>query len=380
MFQAPGKRTTGTQAQKYLITGPGWKGKVPEGMNQYQSPTSLVWLLGRIYCTGTPEDYKAVHAIQDQVSIVPLSAYGKPYLPPPFKVDPNIDMHTAVRDQVHKLDAVAYFNLLAKLLKDNPPVTADATMAAKMKQIGEIKLPVTADEPMAPSMKQIDKGNPPVTTDEPMVARMKQIGIVASMIFDISKLDPAVIQAIEDVPKKAQEKIMGQFKKASVLENGWTFSTRTGIYGTDYLQRAFITAIGLGANRPQDAVYPTSEADADGQPYDGANQYVMHFSMGQMPPVNAFWSLTMYNSHYFFVDNPLNRYTLGSRNDFALNADGSVDLYIQADNPGPDKEANWLPAPKGRFVLMLRMYWPKATFPSIIDGTWMIPPVVKQGP
>jgi hypothetical protein len=381
VFQAPGKRTTGTQAQKYLITGPGWKGKVPEGMNQYQSPTSLVWLLGRIYCTGTPEDYKAVHAIQDQVSIVPLSAYGKPYTPPPGKVDPEIDMHIAVRDQVHKLDAVAYFNLLTKLLKDNPPVTGDAAMAARMKQAGENNPPATADAPMAPSLKQVAKSsNPPVTVDEPMVARMKQIGIVPGMTFDISKLDPAVIHAIEDVPKAAQEKIMGHFKKAGVLENGWTFSTRTGIYGTDYLQRAFITAIGLGANRPQDAVYPTSESDADGKPYEGVNQYIMHFSEGQMPPVNAFWSLTMYNAHYFFVDNPLNRYTLGSRNNFTFNADGSVDLYIQADSPGPDKEANWLPAPKGRFVLMLRLYWPKETFPSIIDGTWKIPTVVKQVP
>ncbi len=378
VFQSPGIRTTGTQAQKYLITGPGWKGKVPDDMKQYPSPTSLVWLLGRIYCTGTPEDYKAVHAIQDQVSIVPLSAYGNPYTPAPGKVDPDIDMHIAVRDQVNKLDAASYFNLLAKLLKDNPPVIADAAAMDKMKQSGADNLPIPVNTSMKPKMQRTAKDTPPADDDASMVARMKEIGIVPGMNFDISGLDPAVIQAFESVPRTAQEKIMAQSKKAGVLMNGWTFSTRTGTYGTDYLQRAYVTAIGLGANLPRDAVYPVSDADADAKPYDGGTPYVLHFNEGQMPPVNAFWSLTMYNADYFFVDNPLNRYTLGTRNNFNVNADGSVDLYIQADNPGPDKEANWLPAPKKKFILMLRLYWPNESHPSIIDGSWMIPPVIKQ--
>jgi hypothetical protein len=138
-----------------------------------------------------------------------------------------------------------------------------------------------------------------------------------------------------------------------------------------------ITYFGLGANRPQDAVYPTSEMDAAGQPYFGANKYVMRFAKGQMPPVDGFWSLTMYNAEYFFVANPLNRYTLSARNALKENPDGSVDLYIQQDNPGSEKESNWLPAPEGRFVLMLRLYWPKETPPSIIDGTWQ-PPAVNR--
>jgi hypothetical protein len=137
--------------------------------------------------------------------------------------------------------------------------------------------------------------------------------------------------------------------------------------------------IGLGANRPQDAVYPTSERDASGKPYSGANKYVMHFDKGQLPPVNGFWSLTMYNVEFFFVANPLNRYTLSQRNKFDLNPDGSVDLYIQNENPGKEREANWLPAPKGDFKLMLRLYWPKEKEPSILDGSWK-PPAVKQVP
>jgi hypothetical protein len=138
-----------------------------------------------------------------------------------------------------------------------------------------------------------------------------------------------------------------------------------------------IICIGLGANRPQDAVYPTSEVDADGKPYDGANQYVMHIDKGQSPPAQGFWSLTMYDAEYFFVPNTLNRYTVSSRSKFKANKDGSVDVYIQKDSPGKDKESNWLPAPKGKFILMLRLYWPKETPPSIIDGSWK-PPAVKK--
>ena len=133
----------------------------------------------------------------------------------------------------------------------------------------------------------------------------------------------------------------------------------------------------MGANRPQDAVYPTGEVDGDGKPFDGANKYTMTFAKGQLPPVRGFWSLTMYNGDYFFVDNKLNRYTLSERNKLKENDDGSVTLYLQNESPGKDKESNWLPAPKGKFILMLRLYWPKEKDPSILDGSWK-PPAVKK--
>src|SRR5271165_2062954 len=136
VFQVPGKRTTGTKAQKYAITGPGWKGTLPEGVTEYKSPTNLVWIIGRTYCTGTPQDYKAVHAIQDQYTVVPLSAYGKAYTPPKGKVDEKIDMKTPVREQVNRMDAATYFKTLASLMKDNPPAKADAPMVEKMAKIG----------------------------------------------------------------------------------------------------------------------------------------------------------------------------------------------------------------------------------------------------
>jgi hypothetical protein len=337
VFQVPGTRTTGTKAQRYAITGPGWKGTLPAGITEYKSATNLVWIIGRTYCTGTPEDYKKVHEFQDQLSLVPLSAYGKSYTPPRGHVDPNIDMKTAVRDQVNALDAGAFFKLMAELMKNNPPTAADA----------------------------------------PFVAKMSRIGIVPGQDFDITKLDSATAAAIQKVPSLGQAKIKSSVPTIGTVVNGWNVFLKTGVYGTDYLDRAVVTAVGLGANRPEDAVYPTSLAAADGKPYDGANKYVMHFDKGELPPVKGFWSLTMYTSQFFFVENPLNRYTLSQRNKLKFNSDGSVDLYLQAANPGPQKESNWLPAPEGKFFLMLRLYWPNPAAPTILDGTWK-PPAVRQ--
>ena len=336
VFQVPGKRTTGGRAQTYAITGPGWKGTLPAGVKEYKSPTSIVWILGRIYCTGTPEDYAAVHALQDQCQLVPLSSYGKTYTPPPGKVDASVDMKTAVREQVNAMDAVAYFTLLAQLMKRNPPAAADA----------------------------------------PEQTKFAKIGLVPGKDFDSSKFDPAFAKR---VPQVAFDRIMLQFKvgKSIRTKNGWAYDSEAGIYGTDYLNRALVTAIGLGANRIQDAVYPTSLKDADGRDYEGKNKYVMRFPKGQLPPVGGFWSLTMYDADYFFVENPINRYSVSPRQNLKANPDGSVDLYIQKDSPGPDKQSNWLPAPAGKFVLMLRMYWPNDKSPSIINNTWTVPPVRK---
>ncbi len=243
VFQVPGRRTTGDGAQSYAITGPSWQGTLPEGVTEYKSPTSIVWILGRIYCDGTPEDYAAVHALQDQCKLVPLSAYGKDWTPPPGKVDPDIDMKTAVREQVNRMDAVEYFTLLCEQMKTNPPTAADAEA----------------------------------------VAKFAGIGIVPGQDFDKSKLDAAFVSRI---PGIAFHRIMLHFKfsDGDVQDiNGWGFTTKTGIYGTGYLQRALVTAIGLGANRPHDAIYPTSLKSKDGlfaRAYHGANKYVVTFPKG----------------------------------------------------------------------------------------------------
>jgi hypothetical protein len=149
-----------------------------------------------------------------------------------------------------------------------------------------------------------------------------------------------------------------------------------GNFGTNYQIRAIVALIALGANLPADAVYPTTYVDADGKPLNGANHYVLHFDKGKTPPVNAFWSVSMYGADSFFVENPIDRYAISSWMPLQQGSDGSLDIYIQKDSPGKDRESNWLPAPKGDFNLTLRMYWPKDKPISINDGSW-VPPGVK---
>jgi hypothetical protein len=335
VFHVAGSRATGGKAQTLVITGPGWTGTLPEGVTHVKSPTALVWICGRIYCTGTPEDYTAVHELQDRYSSVPLSAYGRTYTPPAGAVDAGFDMKTAVRKQVNDLPLEEYFSYLTRLLKTNPPKTEDA----------------------------------------PIVARMAKIGIVPGKEFDRGKL-PSLGKKLD--PKLALLDMV-KTMKAQKPVNGWLYwIDNAGSYGTDYGQRAMVTLIGPGLNFAQDAVYPFTEKDADGKDYDGSKyKYVMRFGKGQMPPVKGFWSVTMYDTDFFFVPNPINRYNLSQRNTFVTNPDGSVDLYLQAESPGKDKEANWLPAPKGKFITMLRLYWPKDTPPTILDGSWTPPPVKR---
>ena len=338
VFEVAGSRTNGGKPQTYAITGPGWSGALPQGVTQVKSPTGMVWILGRIYSTGTPEDYQAVHALQDKFSVVPLSAYGKPYTPLPGVVDPGVDMKTAVRKQVNSLGIDAYFSHLAKLMKTNPPTAQDA----------------------------------------PIVARMAKIGLVPGQDFEPAKLGLLDEEAIKIVPKLALLE-MARHLKEQKTTNGWLYFTKgVGNFGTDYLLRGMANLLGPGWNRPQDAVYPLSQKDANGDEYNGAeHKYVMRFEKGGMPPAEAFWSLTMYDTDFFFVPNPIDRYDLSQRNTFITNPDGSVDLYIQAESPGKDKEANWLPAPKGKFALVMRIYSPRETPPSILDDTWTPPPVKR---
>jgi hypothetical protein len=337
VFQSPGTRTTGNKAQKYAVTGPGWTGTLPKDVTEYKSPTGLVWILGRIYCTGTQEDYAKAHALQDKFSVVPLSAYGKPYTPRPAEMDAGLDMKTPVAAQLQALSVNDYFSYLAKLLKTNPPTAQDA----------------------------------------PIVAQMAKIGLFPGQDFDPSKLNASDKEAMQGVPKLGLMKMLGRVKEQQPI-NGWLiFGSNVGNWGTDYLLRATTAWLGPGWNLPADAVYPLSQKDANGSDYNGADhKYVLRFDKGQFPPVKGFWSLTMYDENNFLAANPLNRYTLGERDKFVTNPDGSVDLYLQADSPGKATEANWLPAPKGKFGVMLRLYWPTDTQPSILDGKWK-PPAIK---
>jgi hypothetical protein len=336
VFEVPGSRTTGTKAQKFAITGPGWMGKLPAGVKEFRSPTALVWMMGRISSSGTRPDLAEAHALQDKIAVYPLSFLGKKYVAPAGKPDPAVDMKTPVREQVHGLDAVAYFRLLASLLKTNPPAAADAEA----------------------------------------VAELGKFGLVPGQDFDGGKLDSVSLRALASAPKLAQARIMGQGEKAGTTVNGWNVRTRgVGVYGADYLQRAHMAATGLGASRPQDAVSPVAEVDSEGKPLDGSRKYTLHFAKGQQPPAKASWSITAYDGQLFLAPNKLNRHARSSRDRFHVNKDGSIDLFIQKDSPGKAREANWLPAPPGKFVLMMRLHWPLEKPPSILDGSWKPPAV-----
>ncbi len=334
VIAAPGTRTTGTNPHDFAITGPGWKGQLPKGVEEIKSPTNMVWIIGRTYCSGTAKDFEMVQDIQDQYSLVPLSSYGKSYAPPKGVVDPTIDMKSAVRTQVNSMDIESYFKKLASLMNDNPPPTEDA----------------------------------------PILVQMAKIGLVPGKDFDINNLSSEIQEALKSTPATAQQAIKDQMKDGQKDFNGWKELIVTGFYGTNYIQRALVATIGLGACLPKDAIYALTRLDNKNQPLSGSHKYVIHFDKGQTPPVKGFWSLTLYDDQYFFFPNPLNRYTLSERNAFKYNPDGSLDLYIQNSSPAIDKVDNWLPAPEGAFILMLRLYWPKE---AVLNDLWM-PPVVQQ--
>ena len=333
VFHVASPSTTGSQAQTYAITGPGWTGTLPQDVTQVQSPTGMVWMLGRIYCTGTSEDYAEVHALQDQFKSVPLSEYGKTYSPTAGVVDPNFDMTTSVRQQVNDMPLEQYFSYLAELMKTNPPKPSS---------------------------------NMPLE-------HLAKIGLVPGQDFDASKLPPIG----DRVAPKLGLVEMGLHLKKQKTTNGWLYFTKgVGNFGDDYLTRGMANLLGPGWNRPEDAIYPLSMKDANGDDYDGGkNNYVIHFEKGQLPPAEAFWSVTLYDKNFFFVPNAINRFGLAQRDALITNDDGSVDMYIQAESPGKDKEANWLPAPRGNFVLVMRIYAPSKTPPSILDDSWTPPPV-----
>jgi DNA sulfur modification protein DndE len=335
VIASPGTRTTGTSAGDFAITGPNYKGTLPNGMKELRSPTNLVWIIGRTYANGTPADYDVVHAIQAKYSLTPLNFYGKTYTPPAGKVDPNVDMKTPPREQVNRMTAQEYFALLASLMKKNAPSPADL----------------------------------------PMVERLAKIGVAPGGDFNPARLSPAVMKGLERAPKTAQETMVASETKVGTLVNGWLMPKDTGQYGTDYLTRAVVAMFGLGANLPEDAIYAVAKVDADGQPLSGANRYVLHFDKKDIPPVKGFWSLTAYDDQYFLVKNPHHKYAVSPRDELKLNDDGSLDLYLTHDSPGADKEANWLPTPRDEpFTLMLRLYWPEQ---SVISGQWRPQPVKR---
>jgi hypothetical protein len=336
LFAVPGTRTTGRNtAREFLLVSPSWRGEAPSGVEIIRSPTRLVGIGGRTQTNGV-SDYDAVHRIQAGYKLTPLSAWGKGnYTPPKVKVDPAIDMKTPPPAQVEKMDAATYFARFAELLK----------------------------------------GNPPGPFDYPMIHRLERIGFKAGQNFDLNGAPPQIKQAFERATTDGKASVAKAAREAGGEGGkGWVYTTRSGVYGVDYLYRAAIALCCLGENLPQDAVYPSLSTDSEGRPLDGNRTYLLHFDKGKFPPVDAFWSVTAYDTEGYFIPNALNRLALGDRDKLVTNADGSLDLYIQANTPGDDREANWLPVDKKPFTLLMRLYSPKSEF---LSGSW-IPPAVAR--
>jgi len=353
VFMSRGPRTTGGGAQTFAIVGPTWTGTVPAGVDVVRSPTNVGWIIGRIHVTG-PEDAAGVAQFQAGMSTAPLSAWmragqapGRPPMPlggVPVPMDaagsvppsPAWDTQTPPVEQVARMDAATFFSIFA----------------------------------------QVAQSNPAHANDYPILDRMRRLGIEVGRPFSFAQLHPAVQQALAEAGPEAGRRIGEAVDRASRQANGW-HAVRSGIgtYGASYLRRAAVAYAGLGANTPEDAVYPLARTDMEGKPLDSDKDYVVHFDKGQLPPVNAFWSLILYDARNGFADNPARRYTVGSKDPLRYNADGSLDIVIRRDEPPSAERANWLPAPRsGPFILNLRLYWPQ---PRALDGNW-VPPVVRE--
>ncbi|MBD9415954.1 DUF1254 domain-containing protein [Pseudomonas sp. PDM16] len=337
---SPGTRTIGTAPKRYLVAGPDWHGETPAGLELVRVPTQLAWLIGRIR-SANEHDYQAVTQLQEHFKLMPLSSWqGQPTGPatPVAMVElPRLALSPSPDRQVATWSQDEFFATFCRLLKDNPPASADAPMMQRIQATGLLGEGCTAQ-----------------------LSPLQKFG--SSLGY--RKVQEALANArqlLEELP----------------TYNGWRIGYDLGEYGTRYEQRAVVAKIALGANLAADAIYPNLWKDQDGQPLSGEHRYVLHFSKEQLPPVRAFWSLTLYNGQQFLSANPLNRYALSDGSDLHYNADGSLDLYVQHEQPQtPEQLSNWLPAPTDDFSLFLRLYWPED---SVLNKQWL-PPAIKRLP
>jgi hypothetical protein len=331
-FNYLGSRTTGNDGGSFLIAGPGWKGETPKGVKKViPSETELLLAAYRTQLFN-PSDLDNVKKVQAGYKAQPLSAFlGQPAL----KAAPAIDFIKPLTPEQQKT-SLEVFNILNFVLQFCPT-------------------------------------NPSETE---LMASFAKIGVAAGRTFDASTLSPEMKMAIEQGIADSWTELAKLQKRIDAKEvtSGDMFGTREYLKN-NYLYRMAAAVMGIYGNSKQEALYPVYGVDSDGHKLDGANCYTLRFAPGQLPPVNAFWSLTMYElPSSLLVANPLNRYLLNSPMlpQFKRDADGGITLYVQNESPGTDKEANWLPAPKGPFIAFMRLYWPK---PEALDGTWKQPPM-----
>ena len=329
---------------RVLVAGPEWQGSVPKGVRLVRSPTRYVALLGRIQTTGSDADLRALQALQQRLRLVPQTQRSRSGPPPAVPSEP-LPPGDGARQVVQAMDADDYFRLLVRLL---------GTAA------------------------------PPAAEDAPLLERMARIGLEPGKPPRLGELEPAVQAALQRTPARAMAQIAAYRPQLFATVGGWQVALAVGDWGTDYLKRAAVADLGWPGPQTPQVVALSTRIDAAGQPLSGAHDYLLRFAKGQQPPVDGFWSLTLQadeNGRRSFVPNSADRFSLGTRDKLPLQSDGALDLLLQSLSPGLDDAARWLPAPKGEFILTLRLYAPKAAPPSVLppgQGGWVPPPVQRQ--
>ena len=334
-----GTRTTGNGAGNFMVVGPKWQGETPAGIKQvFRSSTEFSLVLFRTQLFN-PQDMPNVEKVQAGYQARTLSAFtGKPAPAAAPKID-----WPAINPELTK---ARFFEYLDLVMDFAPPSPEEATIRAKLARIG--------------------------------------VGTKGK--FDPSALSPERRAAIAEGMKAGSDKVDARVSTLGVDINGWRVSSIFGnraFFNGDWLRRAAAARAGIYGLDAEEAMYPMTRNAADGSPLDGSkHKYTITFAKDQLPPVNAFWSVTMYDGKtQFLVANPLDRYLINSTmlDDMKFDADGSLTIYVQKDSPGKDKESNWLPAPNGPMFMAMRLYWPKTEPPSILPpgrGTWSPPKVV----
>lgn len=334
VFASVGTRETGTGAGDYAIVGPDWRGDLPGNVTRIDAPTNTVIIWGRTVVYGK-EDLDKARAVQDALALIPLSQFGdaRRTPEPDWEASRTRVARTAWNAKGGVPKSLSFFDELGKAMMLTPPRPADRAA----------------------------------------VEQFSNIGLTPEHGFDLESLDEATIMGLSRAVTAAELMIDGAANTRGVLANGWFFNTEAGVFGNDYLFRAAVAKWYMGANVPEEAMYYVGKTNSKGEPHGGKNRYRLHFE--DPPPAKAFWSLSIYNSSDgSFVDNELNRYSIGDRTEgLRKNTDGSLDVYIQSTKPEKDTAANWLPAPQEQFYLVLRLYMPDE---RVVSGEWL-PPELK---
>jgi hypothetical protein len=322
-----------TKPGNYMVVGPNWRGKEPKGINKvFRAPTDLIGMAPRIFMDDSAQDRKAIQPLLNKMIIYPLGQYTGEQKTKDWSKVPSFPSPSSGDEETHWVDPATFFDELPDVLREVPPLPGEEALYAQMRSL-----------------------------------------------LDAAAKSPAVKEQLNRIAIDAEKTLIGplfEFRNQAVpVGGGWTTPPNGARFGYDYLTRTAVARSNMFVNQPEETRYFYLDVDSKAERLNGANHYTVTYAKGKLPPVNGFWSLTLYNKNHFFESNSLNRFSLGTKNKgLKYNSDGSLTLYIQNESPGAEKEANWIPAPRNEFSLYQRTYWPKA---EVLNGSWTPPPAQR---